>query len=144
MADVIPEEVLDELQDLEYDVSQLEAAAHSDDGCCSGLIRSNLSLYQQSYNMLQQVNLKINFFYIPSFNPSDYLFSSQTDPDDGSLIYLEQVLRALVLASHWVASLLSSQCCCARRGQQFDPSRPGSLAFWRLRVESHILLAQGK
>ena len=74
----------------------------------------------------------------------DCLFSSQTDPEDGSLLYLEQVLRALVLASHWVASLLSSQCCCARRGQQFDPSRPGSLAFWRLRVESHILLAQGK
>ena len=62
MADVIPEEVLDELQDLDYDVSQLEAAAHSDDECCSGLIRSNLSLYQQSYNMLQQVSLKINFF----------------------------------------------------------------------------------
>ena len=62
MADVIPEEVLDELQDLEYDVSQLEAAAHSDDECCSGLIRSNLSPYQQSYNMLQQVSLKINFF----------------------------------------------------------------------------------
>ena len=62
MADIIPEEVLDELQDLEYDVSQLEAAAHFDDGCCSGLIRSNLSLYQQSYNMLQQVSLKINFF----------------------------------------------------------------------------------
>ena len=62
MADLIPEEVLDELQDLEYDVTQLEAAAYSDDECCSGLIRSNLSLYQQSYNKLQQVGLKLNFF----------------------------------------------------------------------------------
>ena len=62
MAAVIPEELLDELQDLDYDVSQLEAAAYSDDECCSGLIRSNLSLYQQSYDKLQQVGLKLNFF----------------------------------------------------------------------------------
>ena len=67
MADVIPEAVLDELQDLSFDITPLEAAAHSDDGCCSGLIQSNLSLYQQAFNMLQQVSPKINFFCIPSF-----------------------------------------------------------------------------
>ena len=59
MADIIPEAVLDELQDLSFDITPLEAAAHSDDGCCSGLIQSNLSLYQQAFNMLQQVSPKI-------------------------------------------------------------------------------------
>ena len=67
MAYPIPEAVLDELADLSFDVTPLEAAAHSDDGCCAGLIASNLSLYHQAYNMLQQVSLRINFFRISSF-----------------------------------------------------------------------------
>ena len=67
MAYPIPEAVLDELADLSFDITPLEAAAHADDDCCSGLIQSNLSLYHQAYNMLQQVSLEINFFCIPSF-----------------------------------------------------------------------------
>ena len=75
MAYPIPEAVLDELADLSFDITPLEAAAHADDGCCSGLIQSNLSLYHQAYDMLQQVNLELDFSVSTLLHSIDYLIS---------------------------------------------------------------------
>lgn len=75
MAYPIPEAVLDELADLSFDITPLEAAAHADDGCCSSLIQSNLSLFHQAYDMLQQVNLELDFSVSTLLHSIDYLIS---------------------------------------------------------------------